>query len=74
MSETPKEVRDRWRTRRLMAWIAFWMLIFIIPVSFMLPDSAQKIVGVIQLVAPSLAAILMMYIGAAAYDDVNNKS
>ena len=53
-----------------MAWIAFWTLVVTIPASFLLPDAAQKVAGVIQLVAPSLAIIVMTYIGAATYDDV----
>jgi hypothetical protein len=70
-AETPEQIRARWRTRRQMAWIAFWTLVLLVPVSFALPDSAQKIAGVIQLVAPALATIVAVYIGAAAYDDVN---
>lgn len=58
----------------MMAWIAFWTLVLMVPTSFALPTAAQQVAGVIQLVAPSLAAIVMIYIGAAAYDDVNNPS
>ncbi|HEX7116257.1 MAG TPA: hypothetical protein VF193_14110 [Steroidobacter sp.] len=69
-----KSIRDRWRTRRLMSWIAFATLVLIVPAAFLWPDAAQKVAGVIQLVAPSLAGVVMVYIGAAAYDDVNNPS
>ena len=65
-------IRARWRTRRKMAWIAFWALVLIVPAAFWLPDTAEKVAGIIQLVAPSLAAIVMVYIGAATYDDVQN--
>lgn len=53
-----------------MAWIAFWTLVGMIPVSFLVPESAQKIAGIIQLVAPALAGIVMVYIGAATVDDI----
>lgn len=70
-TETTEQIRARWRTRRMMAWFAFWTLVALVPASFALPDSAQKIAGVIQLVAPALATIVAVYIGSAAYDDVN---
>lgn len=70
MVEETRLTRDRWKTRRMMAWIAFWTLVGMVPISFLNPDSAQKVSGIIQLVAPSLAIIVMAYIGAATYDDV----
>lgn len=57
-----------------MSWIAFVTLVAIVPASFLWPDAAQKVAGVIQLVAPSLAGVVMVYIGAATYDDVKNPS
>lgn len=65
-------IRARWRTRRRMAWIAFITLVLMVPASFLLPAAAAQIAGIIQIVAPMLAGIVAIYIGAATWDDVTN--
>ena len=70
LDEQTKLRRAQWRTRRLMAWIAFWTLILIIPASFLLPQSAKEIAGILQAIAPSLMLIVAAYIGMATMDDI----
>lgn len=70
--------RGRWRSRRLMAQVAFWDLILVLPVSAILYslkwiDAAyiSAIAGIAIAVITGLFAIVSTFIGAAAYDDVN---
>lgn len=72
--------RDRWKTRRWMAKMAFWVLILSLPASvyfyYLGWIDAKYIIaisGIAISVMSAIAAIITMYIGASAYDDVNNK-
>ena len=73
------ETRRRWRTRRLMAWVGFWWVILSVPTTALLYklkfiDTAfiTAMSGVVIGVLTAIGAIISTYIGASAYDDVNN--
>lgn len=75
-----KATRDRWKTRRMMAWISFWDLVLAIPAAAIMYalkwiDVAfiTAIAGIGIAVITGLFAIITTFIGAAAYDDVNYK-
>ncbi len=62
-----------------MAKTAFWFLVLSLPISALLYNAGwidaayiTAISGIAISVISAIAAIITMYIGASAYDDVNN--
>lgn len=73
-------IRARWKTRRMMALVAFWDLILTFPLSALLYklkwiDAAYiaAMSGLLIAVITGITAIISTYIGAATYDDIKNK-
>lgn len=80
MTTTEEETRRRWRSRRLMARVAFWDLILTIPMTMIAYnlkwiDTAYitAMAGILIAVITGLFAIVSTYIGFATYDDVKSK-
>lgn len=66
--------RERWKTRRRMAWVAFGALLMQTPLlMFMDKDWITSASGILISVVGFLAGIVMVYIGAATVDDIKIK-
>ena len=68
--------RNRWRTRRMMAWIGVWYLVAELPVLGLLKYlgvDITSLTGVAISVGTAMAGIIMVYIGFSTKDDIANR-
>ncbi len=66
-----KITRDRWKTRRLMAWLCLSGLAAVLPLTMMMDkDWLVAAAGVIIALITLCGSIIMVYIGFATMDDM----
>lgn len=69
MSETPYEIRARWKTRRRMAWIAFLMAVtYPIQVAIW-----PHLAGITAAFLSFCGSVVVVYIGGAVVDDYKSR-
>ena len=66
-----QNTRERWKTRRLMAWLCLGALL-LLPLFILFQDKDWLIsaAGIIQALITLFGGIIMVYIGAATLDDI----
>lgn len=66
---TPPDLRKYWTNRRRMAWMAFWSLLAVAVMAFVV-DISDAQATVIASVSLALAAIIGAYIGFSTQHDI----